>query len=229
MHWMTKLTQTGILPPLYSSVFRSIRVKNQLLIATQNPGKIKEMKTLLAGLPAQLLTPKELGIQLVVEETGRTYQENAMLKAQAYAQVSGIISLADDSGLEVDALRGAPGLYSARFSPKPDATDADRRAYLLQKLQPHPAPWAARFRCVVAVVSPEQQPFFGEGVCEGEIIAQERGTNGFGYDPVFLLPQQARTMAELQEEEKNRLSHRALAVQSIKQKLKNVFAQQHIS
>jgi XTP/dITP diphosphohydrolase len=131
-----------------------------------------------------------------------------------------MITLSDDSGLEVDALDGLPGLRSARFAPKVNATDSDRRMYLLQRLQGKPRPWKARFHCVVAIVIPaglvalEEQCQFAEGVCLGEIIPEERGNNGFGYDPVFLLPEIGRTMAELSIEEKNRLSHRSRAVRA---------------
>jgi len=156
-------------------------------------------------------------------EDGRSFAENAAKKAVAFAQASGLISLADDSGLEVDALNGAPGLYSARYSPKPGATDADRRAFLLQNLQDKPHPWMARFRATVAVSSPDGSVEWAEGVCEGQIIPEERGTGGFGYDPIFFIPELGRTMAELPEETKNRLSHRARAVQATKPILVRVF------
>ncbi len=187
-----------------------------LLIATENPGKVKEIQALLEGLDVELVTPKSLGLELKVVEDGATYEENAGKKALAYAQASGLISLADDSGLEVDALGGAPGLYSARYSPLPNATDADRRAYLLQNLQGKPHPWTAHFHATIAIATPEGVLYFADGNCYGEIIAEERGENGFGYDPIFLVPALDRTTAELSMDEKNRLSHRALAVQSAK-------------
>ncbi len=186
-----------------------------LLIATTNRGKIVEICDLLPGF--QLLTPLDIALEMDVEETGSTYAENAALKAAAFCRASGMIALADDSGLEVDALGGAPGLYSARFSPKPGATDADRRALLVEHLQPHPQPWTARFHCTVAIAvpgSPDPAIHHTQGNCPGEIIPTERGSNGFGYDPIFLLTKPNRTMAELTREEKNRLSHRALAVQA---------------
>ena len=183
----------------------------KLLIATGNMGKVREIEALLAVINLDLVIPKQLGIDIHVEETGTTYAENAKLKAIAYAQASGLPSLADDSGLEVDALAGAPGLKSARYSPKPGATDADRRAYLLQNLQPHPRPWTARFRATMAIALPDGTIHFVEGICPGEIIPQARGTGGFGYDPIFLLTELGYTMAELSLEEKNRLSHRAKA------------------
>jgi XTP/dITP diphosphohydrolase len=123
-----------------------------------------------------------------------------------------LLSLADDSGLEVDVLGGEPGLYSARYSGKPGATDADRRAFLLEKLKNHSRPWQAHFHATVAIGTPTGQVEFAEGNCYGEIIPTERGQNGFGYDPIFFIPELNRTMAELSMDEKNRLSHRALAV-----------------
>ena len=186
----------------------------RLLIATTNPGKIRELQTLLEGLPVDLVTPIDLGLSLEVEESGDSYAENASLKAVTYARSSGLVTLADDSGLEVDALGGLPGIRSARFSTKPGATDADRRAYLLQRLSGCPRPWAAHFHCTVALASPSLPVRLAEGDCPGEIIPEERGQNGFGYDPIFLLPEVSRTMAELTMEEKNRLSHRARAVQA---------------
>ena len=196
----------------------------KLLIATNNRGKLVEIQALLDDLAVELVTPGQLGLALDVEENGATYAENAALKAVAFAEVSGLPTLADDSGLEVDALDGQPGLHSARFSPQPGASDADRRALLLERLSGKPGPWTARFRCVVALAAPVklaapvelaapgQALRFAEGVSEGEIIPEERGSNGFGYDPVFWLPEMGRTMAELDMAEKNRLSHRSRAV-----------------
>jgi len=184
----------------------------KLLIATNNAGKQKEIRSLLKDLAFDLVTPFELNLDLEVEEDGANYKENAAKKAVAFAQASGLISLSDDTGLEVDTLGGAPGLYSARYAPKPDATDADRRAYLLEQLHSLPQPWKACFRCVIAIATPTGELKFTEGICPGVIIPNERGTKGFGYDPLFLIPSTGRTMAELSMEEKNRLSHRALAV-----------------
>jgi len=184
----------------------------RLLIATHNTGKLKEFRALLQAWPVELLSPQDLGLNLAVQEVGSTYRENAALKAQAYAHASGLITLADDSGLEVDVLDGAPGLFSARYAPHPGATDADRRAFLLENLRRYPRPWLARFRCVVALARSGESPRFFEGVCPGEIIPEERGEHGFGYDPVFLVEGTGKTMAELPLEEKNRLSHRARAV-----------------
>ncbi|MBK8618731.1 MAG: RdgB/HAM1 family non-canonical purine NTP pyrophosphatase [Anaerolineales bacterium] len=184
----------------------------KLLIATNNKGKVKELQELLKDTGFELVTPADINLNLEVEEDGVTYAENASKKALAFAHASGLISLADDSGLEVDALDGAPGLYSARYSPKPGANDADRRAYMLENLRGKPAPWKARFHATIAVALPSGEVHLVEGNCHGEIIAEERGTGGFGYDPIFLLPHLNKTMAELEMDEKNRLSHRALAV-----------------
>ena len=186
----------------------------KVLVATNNQGKLQEIRSLLATINLQLISPSDLGLQLEVREDGSSYQENAALKATAYSEASGLVVIADDSGLEVAALNGAPGLYSARFSSKPGATDADRRQYLLEQLQAYPPPWKAQFRCVVALTLQGHPVHFTEGICPGEIIPEERGEHGFGYDPIFLLPKVDLTMAELAMEEKNRLSHRALAVQS---------------
>lgn len=207
---------------------------NKLLIATNNKGKVDELRDLLAGVNVELVTPAQIGLDLDVLEDGLTYAENAAKKALAFAGASGLISLADDSGLEVDALDGEPGLHSARYG-SPDGnklSDAERRKYLISKLQDKPHPWTARFRAVIAIATPEalwnqaasrlnlreQTPGIQifEGVCEGEIIPEERGTGGFGYDPIFLLTDLGETMAELGMDEKNRLSHRARAVMKAK-------------
>ena len=187
---------------------------SKLLLASQNPGKLREMKALLKNVPIDLISPVDLGLHLVVKEEGHTYAENAAHKALVYARRSGLVALADDSGLEVEALNGAPGLYSARYAPQRGATDADRRAYLLQQIEGSPRPWRARFRCTIAVATPSGEVHYKEGTCQGEIIPKERGQGGFGYDPIFLIPEMGRTMAELTLEEKNRLSHRARAVQA---------------
>ena len=192
---------------------------SKILIATNNTGKFKEIEALLDDLDVQLLTPSQIGIDLVVEENGQTYAENAALKGLAFARASGFITMADDSGLEVDKLDGQPGLHSARFSSKPGATDADRRAYLLERLRGKSRPWLARFRCVIALATPTGQIYFAEGTCEGEIVPEERGQHGFGYDPLFKLQDLNKTMAELTMEEKNRLSHRARAVLAARPKL----------
>ncbi|MEE9188382.1 MAG: RdgB/HAM1 family non-canonical purine NTP pyrophosphatase [Anaerolineales bacterium] len=187
----------------------------KLLLATGNQGKIKEIKALLQSVEAEILTPGDLDLVLQVEEAGKTYSENAARKAKAFAAEVNMLTLADDSGLEVEALRGAPGIYSARYSPKSGATDTDRRDYLLQQLQGFPKPWSAGFHCTVALTSPGAEIHFAEGNCAGEIIAEERGEAGFGYDPVFLVSELGRTMAELSLVEKNQISHRSRAVKDL--------------
>ena len=187
---------------------------SKLLIASNNKGKLKEMRLLLQSLDSQLVSPEELGLELEVEESGQTYAENAALKGAAFARESGLLTLADDTGLEVNALNGAPGLHSKRFSPQPGATDAHRRALLIDRLRDFSPPWEARFCCVIAVVTPSGKTHFFEGECPGEIISQERGRHGFGYDAIFLLPDVGLTMAELELERKNLVSHRARAVQA---------------
>jgi XTP/dITP diphosphohydrolase len=187
---------------------------SKLLLATNNPGKVMEIMEITRDWGIEILTPAQIGLQLEVEEDGHTYAENAALKARAFARAAHLLSMADDSGLEVDALDGKPGLYSARFSPLPHATDADRRAYLLEQLRGRPRPWTARFRCIIALAAPDGETRFAEGVCPGEIIPEERGHNGFGYDPIFLLSESGLTMAQLPMQEKNQLSHRARAVRA---------------
>jgi XTP/dITP diphosphohydrolase len=193
----------------------------KLLIATNNPGKISEISDLLQSLPLQLLTPNDLGIILDVDETGGTYGENARIKAVAFMKASGLASLADDTGLEVAALNGAPGLHSKRYAPKPDATDADRRRLLQKNLQKYPHPWSARFICSVALALPDGRMQDVQGTCEGEIIPEERGTQGFGYDRIFYFTDLGKTMAELDMSDKNRISHRARAVNNILPALKS--------
>ncbi len=197
-----------------------------LLIATHNPGKVREYRELLRDLPVRLTFLDEVGIDDEVPETGRTFEENAVQKALAYARRSGLLTLADDSGLEVDALGGAPGVHSARYA-GPHATDEDRIRKLLDALRGVPPERrTARFRCVIAVATPEGDLITAEGRVEGRIAEAPRGHHGFGYDPVFYLPDLGKTMAELPPEEKNRLSHRARAAEAIKPKLRAWLARQ---
>jgi XTP/dITP diphosphohydrolase len=191
----------------------------RILLASTNPGKLVEIQAVLSDLPLELVLPTDIGVNLKVEESGLTYADNAALKAKAYWQASGMITLADDSGLEVEALNGEPGLRSARYSPKSNPSDADRRAYLLEKLRGIPVPegspgWPAQFRCTVAIADLDGQIQLAEGFCPGYIINEERGTTGFGYDPLFYIPRYGGTMAELGPEIKNRISHRARALQA---------------
>lgn len=187
---------------------------SKLLTATNNQGKLIELHDLLSEYRIDFISPAQLNLDLDVAEDGQTYTENAALKALAFARATGYITLADDSGLEVDMLNQEPGIYSKRYSGKPGATDADRRAFLLEKLHDRPRPWKAQFRCVIAVAAPDGEVKFSEGICPGEIIPNERGQNGFGYDPIFLIPELNRTLAELTRAEKNTISHRARAVRA---------------
>jgi XTP/dITP diphosphohydrolase len=186
----------------------------QLLLATSNRGKLKELRGLLKGLPLQLEDPLSMRLRLEIEEGEVGYAANATLKARAYAAASGLWSLADDSGLEVEALDGAPGPRSARLGGL-GRSDEDRRAALLEALRAHPRPWKARFRCVAALSSPDGRVDLREGICPGEVIAQARGHEGFGYDPIFLPAGWGRTMAELEKETKNRISHRGRAIRAL--------------
>ncbi len=188
----------------------------RLLIATHNKGKLREYRRLLADLPVELTYLDEVGITEDVPETGSTFEENAIQKATAYARMSGMLTLADDSGLEVDALGGEPGIHSARYA-GPGATDEDRIRKLLNALADVPLEKrTARFRCVIAVATPRGEVYTAEGEVEGLITDTPRGQHGFGYDPVFFLPDRGCTMAELPPEEKNRISHRARAAERIK-------------
>ncbi|MGI8423187.1 MAG: RdgB/HAM1 family non-canonical purine NTP pyrophosphatase [Chloroflexota bacterium] len=183
----------------------------RLLLGTSSEKKIAELQEIFAGLPVTLVTPADVALDLDPEETGATFEENARLKARAFARASGLPALADDSGLEVDALGGEPGVYSRRYA-GPDATDDDRIAYLLRKLDGVPAGRrAARFRCVMALATPDADIGTVHGTCEGRIALERRGVNGFGYDPIFLLLEQDKTMAELTSAHKHLVSHRGQA------------------
>jgi XTP/dITP diphosphohydrolase len=182
-----------------------------VLLATNNQNKIRELREILQSMPASLVSPKDAGIDVHVEETGRTYVANARKKALAFARASGLVALADDSGLEVTALDGAPGVYSARYAGE-GAGSADRIALLLRNL--HGVPWErrqARFVAVVTIAAPDGRVRWRLGECRGMITFAPQGAGGFGYDPVFYMPEFGCTMAELPGEIKNRVSHRARA------------------
>ena len=184
----------------------------KLLIATNNNGKKKEIAALFEGVPIELCFPADLGIDQDVDETGSTYAENAILKAETLGKLSGLLTLADDTGLEVFALDGRPGLHSKRYVSIEGATDADRRAKLLAELADKPKPWLARFVCTVAVAAPGVPNRTFDGEVQGEITTRESGDYGFGYDRIFLIPEVGRTLADLDMPEKNLISHRAMAV-----------------
>ncbi|RLT39186.1 MAG: RdgB/HAM1 family non-canonical purine NTP pyrophosphatase [Chloroflexi bacterium] len=189
----------------------------KLMLATGNAGKVREIRAILGDAGWDILTPAEAGFALApVAEGGRSYTENAISKAVAAAAVSGLPALADDSGIEVDALDGEPGVTSARFGGPSMRNDADRTALLLRRLEDVPAPRrTARFRAVVALVFPGDRVFTREGVVEGRVALAPQGANGFGYDPIFLLSD-GRSMAEIPAEEKDRISHRAIALAALR-------------
>jgi len=183
----------------------------KLLLATTNPGKAREYRELLAGLPFVLTTLVDEGITFDVEESENTFEGNARLKAATYASLSGLMTLADDSGLEVDALGGEPGIRSARYAGE-NATDAERVSFLLNKMKTVPQEQrTARFQCVIALAETPEKVAVCRGSCEGKIIEEARGSNGFGYDPVFYFPEYGLTMAELSSEVNNQESHRGRA------------------
>jgi XTP/dITP diphosphohydrolase len=193
----------------------------QLLLATQNVGKQKEWAALLNVLPITIVFPAAIGLDIDVEETGDTYYENAYFKARAYAAASGLPALADDSGLEVDSLDGAPGVRSARYRL---GTDKVRYRALLKVMEnTPPAERSARFRCVAALALPSGEHYETEGVCEGSITLEPSGTQGFGYDPVFFVREYQQTMAQLSKEIKNQISHRSRAAREMLPVLRRVF------
>jgi len=199
-----------------------VLLRYRLLLATNNKGKVREYRSLLKGIPFDLVTPSEVGIIADVDEVGETLEENARLKATALAAQSEMLSLADDSGLEVDALGGEPGRLSARYAGE-GASDRDRVNYLLSKLER--VPWEERsacFRCVIAIAVPDGQVELCSGECRGIITLEPKGEQGFGYDPIFYLPELGKVMAELPLEVKNEVSHRGQAARKVPQVLKRL-------
>lgn len=187
----------------------------KLLLATHNQGKIRELKEMVSDLQVEWLNLDDFRSAITVAETGETFEENAILKANAYAAESGLLTLADDSGLEVDALGGRPGVHTARFG-GPDLTPEQRYLLLLDKLQNVPlAERGARFRCVMALATPEGLLGTASGVCEGAIALAPAGDGGFGYDPVFYMPAYQKTMAQLPAKVKRQISHRGRAFVAI--------------
>ena len=193
----------------------------QLLLATRNKGKVRELTNLLEGAPFELVGLDDLGITQDVEETGRTFEENALLKARAYADLSSLPALAEDSGIEVDALGREPGPMSARYG-GPGLSDEGRVALLLKNLQNIPAgKRQARFRSVIAIVWPSGEAELHEGRCEGIVAEAPAGSGGFGYDPIFFMPEYGKTTAEMSPEQKNRVSHRGSAARKALESLKS--------
>jgi len=191
----------------------------KILIATNNKGKAKDFETLFGPFGFEVKTLNDLDQDIDVEETGVTFEENAILKAETVSKLLGIMVIADDSGLEIDSLHGAPGVYSARYAgePKNDEANIDK---VLSELQGVPKEErTARFRCVLAVAGPSTETVTFSGSCEGLILEERRGTNGFGYDPIFFSSEKGQAMAELSPEEKGRISHRGAAIRQLKERL----------
>jgi XTP/dITP diphosphohydrolase len=184
-----------------------------IVLATTNAGKVREFGQIFAasGLSLHVVGLREVGLA-APPETGTTFAENALLKARHAATASGHLALADDSGLEVDGLDGAPGVYSARYAGEGAGDEANRQRLIAELVRLPEAARGGRFRCAIAIARPDGTAEVAEGDCEGRVITTPRGENGFGYDPLFLLPEQGRTMAELAPEEKNAISHRARAM-----------------
>lgn len=183
----------------------------EVLLASNNQHKYEELSAILSDLPIRLIKPADLKLNVEIDENGNSYYENALLKAKAFYRLSGLPVLADDSGLEVEALDNEPGIHSHRFAPNPSATDYDRCLYLLSKLEGEAQPWKASFHCHAVFYLNPESIYDQHGLVHGEIIPDLRGENGFGYDPIFWLPEERKTMAELGEKYKNQNSHRANA------------------
>lgn len=189
----------------------------KVLAATGNKGKIREFSQILSPLGFETVSPKDIGIDIDPEETGTTFAENALIKAQAFMQAANMPVIADDSGLMVDFLGGAPGIYSARYA---EGSDADRCNKLLKNMEKADNR-SARFVSSVAMVFPDGTAVEAEGTCEGEITTSPAGENGFGYDPVFYIPSMKKTVAQMSADEKNAISHRGKALRLLAEKLKN--------
>lgn len=192
----------------------------KFIVATRNAGKLHEIKEILAEFNYEVLSLAEVGINNEIDENGTTFEENALIKAKAVWNITGETVMADDSGLEVSALNGAPGIYSSRFA-GPNATDEDRNKKLLSLLEGVPLEKRnARFVCAVAVVYPDGSNFVVKGTCEGYIALKPEGNNGFGYDPLFYVPEYGMTTAQMEPNEKHAISHRGKALQKMINRLK---------
>ena len=189
---------------------------DKIVFATTNEGKVKEIKEILKDFPIEVVSMKEMGITADIEENGTTFEENSLIKARALAKLTGLPALADDSGLEVDYLNGEPGIYSARYLGRDTGYDY-KNNYIIDKLSGAKGEdRSARFVCVISLVLPDGREFVERGVVEGLIGYEQKGENGFGYDPIFYLPEYGKTSAELPPEEKNRISHRGKALTAMK-------------
>lgn len=189
---------------------------DKIVFATANEGKVKEIKEILKDFPIEVVSMKDMGITADIEENGDTFEENSLIKARALVKLTGLPALADDSGLEVDYLNGEPGIYSARYLGRD--TDYDyKNNYIINKLsEAQDKERSARFVCVISLVLPDGREFVERGVVEGLIGYEQKGENGFGYDPIFYLPEYSKTSAELSPEEKNKISHRGKALSAMK-------------
>ena len=190
---------------------------DKIVFATTNEGKVKEIKEILAGFPIEVVSMKEMNITADIEENGATFEENSLIKAREVSKLTGLPAMADDSGLEVDYLNGEPGIYSARYLGR--GTDYNyKNNYIIEKLKnAKDEERSARFVCVISLVLPDGREFIKKGVMEGRIAYEIKGENGFGYDPVFYLPEYGMTSAELSDEEKNKISHRGKALRAMKE------------
>ena len=192
----------------------------KLIVATKNSGKLKEIREILGSLPYEVISMEDAGITDDIEETGSTFEENALIKAGEIHKKTGQMVMADDSGLEVDYLNGAPGIYSSRFAGE-GATDEDKNNKLLELLKDVPVPnRTARFVCVIAVVFPDGTHFTVRGTCEGYIGHKPEGSNGFGYDPLFYIPRFNMTTAQMSSDKKHEISHRGKALRMMVEELK---------
>ena len=206
------------MPPLDTTRFD---VPDALLVATTNPGKVREIRQILTGVPVRLVTLDDLAPVPEPEETGQTFADNAAIKALAYAEASGLPTVAEDSGLAIDALGGRPGVESARY---PGRTYAEKFANLYHELEPHPRPWTARFVCSLVCVAPKETPFLEkpgflfqtEATVEGEIAAEPKGTHGFGYDPIFFYPPYGTTLGDVTDDRKIAVAHRGKAFRAFR-------------
>jgi len=194
---------------------------DKIVFATGNKGKVKEIQMILADLGLKITTMKEEGIHMEVEENGRTYEENALIKVREVAKYTDAIVMADDSGLEIDYLNKEPGIYSARYLGE-DTSYRIKNKNLIDRLEGVPDEQrTARFVCAIAAILPDGRELTTRGIIEGRIDYEEKGENGFGYDPIFYVPEFGKTTAELTEEEKNKVSHRGRALEKMKEELKN--------
>lgn len=186
------------------------------VLASKNAHKLEEIAQIVQKFGLELVLQSELGIDIEVDETGTTFEENSMLKAQAVLEASGMIAIADDSGLMVDALDGAPGVYTARYGGEAVKTDKERYEYLLKQMEHVPdGERGAKFVCVITLAFPDGTAIVARGECAGEILRTPRGEQGFGYDPVFYVPSEGKSMAELPAARKNEISHRARALEEL--------------